>query len=105
MNFKQSYSILLTLCASRSEVFMQDDSDRRTRILKSKDDEIREFKELTKHTLDEAPRSLQSFEEGDDKYTAEVWMSEGMRGCAFISSDGSGNWATEDGYSWDHGDV
>lgn len=105
MNFKQRYSILLTLHASRLKVFMEDDSETRTRILQAKDEEIREFKELTKHTLDEAPCSLESFEEDDDTYTAEQWMSVGMRGCAFIPSDGSGYWATEDGYSWDHSDV
>lgn len=104
MNFNKRTEILDILYDRHGEVFMSDDSDARTSELKRISSLIDEFKNLTKDTLNEAPE-LSPHDDFGDLFTAEEWMSEGMRGCAFVPSDGSGYWATKDGHSYSHYDI
>lgn len=105
MNFKQRENILRLLYEERREVFFSEDTDEHTEVLEEIDRTIDAVKEMTEHTLDEPPTSLMENEDYADVFTVEKWMSEGMRGCCFIPSDGSGYWGTEKEHSMDHSDV
>lgn len=104
MNFKQRNYILNLIHHQQHNVYMSSDSDERTEKLAEIKDILKEFKDLTKDSLDETPQLVPHDDYGD-LFTAEEWMSEGMRGMSFIPSDGSGYWATKDGHSYDHYDI
>ena len=105
MNYKQRTDILQVLSISRSEVFFNSDSEWRTSKLAKLDGLIEVFKEDTVETLNELPESLAPHDDNGDLFPVDEWVSEDMRGMAFIPSDGCGHWATEDGFSYDHSDV
>ena len=104
ISFKHRLGILSALYGKRFKVYLEDDSTYRTGELERIQELIDVFNEDTKETLNEEPKICPHDDLGD-LFTVEEWSGPGMKGCGFIPSDGSGYWATSEGFSWNHDDV
>jgi hypothetical protein len=105
MDFSRRQEVLQLLGEAQFKAFMADNSESRTGVIASIVRCMAEVETLTESTLDELPTNMSEHEDYADVFTAEEWMSEGVRGCAFIPSDGGGYWGTENEHSYDHTDV
>lgn len=105
MDFNRRQKVLQLLSEAHFKAFMGDDGESRTGVIALIHKCMDDVRALTESTLDEPPTNMSEHEDYADVFTAEEWMSEGVRGCAFIPSDGGGYWGTEKEHSYDHTDV
>lgn len=105
MNFKQRSEILSILCGKRTAKFFSAESEDDEAEVERMDANIDSFLSLTEYTLDEPPKRLHDHDDIGDVLTVAEWTEPNMRGVCCIPSDGCGYWATEKGFSYDHGDI
>lgn len=106
MQLSERNNVLKDIQNARGSVFMIiGEHEYREEALKKLAEVYELVREGTKECVHQLPKKFKPYSEHCTIFDADKWVGEGMRGCAFIPSDGSGLWGNDEGCSKEHYDV